>query len=643
MTIIKYIWNAPRTIKRLISIGFDVCFVSLAYWGAYWTRLGSDTSFFYDKGYQSSYLITLIVTVFIFVQVGLYRAILRYMNTKAMFTILSSCVLSAMSIAFVSYFTHSAVPRSVTIIYVAYLLLLCGGARLVARSMINRTGRSEKAKVIIYGAGSAGRQLVNLLNQGKEYHPVCFIDDSPKLHKASVHGLNIYSSQLIDKLIERYKVKKILLALPSASRSQRKQIISDLVSYNIEVLSIPSLDDLVNGNLGIDQLKEVAIEDLLGRDSVQPDEQLLKQDIYNKVVMVTGAGGSIGSELCRQIVTQKPKLLILFEISEFALYQLDAELRGIVSRENFDCEVVPLLGSVQRIHRLSMVMKSFSVETIYHAAAYKHVPLVEYNVVEGVRNNVFGTFYTAKAAIEANVKSFVLISTDKAVRPTNVMGATKRLAELSLQALASCQSSKEDRIRFTMVRFGNVLGSSGSVIPLFKKQIEQGGPVTVTHPDIIRYFMTIPEAAQLVIQAGAMGQGGDVFVLDMGEPVKIRDLAVNLIHLSGLDVINEDNPHGDIEIVFTGLRPGEKLFEELLIGANVSSTKHTRIMSANEEFLSLTDLEELLRNLDEACHQFEHERIRELLLSAPTGFSPTDGICDLVYKQKLSGCYNNVL
>ncbi|MGF1910242.1 polysaccharide biosynthesis protein [Vibrio kasasachensis] len=633
MSPISFIWNAPRFLKRAISVTLDMVFITVAYWGAYWTRLGESGLVELDSGHQLSYVIALFSTLFLFIQVGLYRAILRYMNTKALLTILSSCGLSALFVILASYYTHTPLPRSIPIIYVAYLTLLCGGARLLARTMINRTGRKQKTNVIIYGAGAAGRQLANLLHQGSEYHPVCFIDDNTRLCKSAVHGLNIYQKSFLPSLVHKYNVEKVLLALPSATRTQRKRIISSLVSYNVEVLSIPPLADIVNGELKIDQLKEVAIEDLLGRDSVSPNQRLLDKNIKNKVVMVTGAGGSIGSELCRQIARNKPSKLILFELSEFALYQIERELNALIDAEQLAVEIVPLLGSVQRINRLATVMKSFGVQTVYHAAAYKHVPLVEYNVVEGVRNNVFGTFYSATAAVEACVESFVLISTDKAVRPTNVMGTTKRMAELGLQALAEQENAKAKGTRFCMVRFGNVLGSSGSVIPVFKKQIALGGPVTVTHPDIIRYFMTIPEAAQLVIQAGAMGKGGDVFVLDMGEPVKITDLAANLIHLSGLEVKNEDNPHGDIEILFSGLRPGEKLFEELLIGDNVEGTAHERIMAAKERFLPIDEYQVLLSALDEACHNFEHEKIRQLLLDAPTDFMPTDGIGDLVWQQ----------
>ncbi len=633
MSPICFIWSAPRTLKRAISVVFDIIFITAAYWGAYWTRLGETGVFKLDDGYFVSYIIALIATITLFIQFGLYRAILRYINTKALMTIMSSCVLSALFVILASHYTHTSVPRSVPIIYAAYLAMLCGGARLLARTMINRTGRKQKTNVIIYGAGAAGRQLANLIHQGAEYHPVCFVDDNAHLCKSSVHGLNIYQRSSLPALLSKFKAEKVLVAMPSATRTQRKRIISSLVEYNVEVLSIPPLADIVNGELKIDQLKEVAIEDLLGRDAVYPNQALLEKNVKDKVVMVTGAGGSIGSELCRQIVRNRPTKLVLFELSEFALYQIDRELKALAEKEHLAVEIVPLLGSVQRINRLTTVMKSFGVQTVYHAAAYKHVPLVEYNVVEGVRNNVFGTFYAAQAAIESNVESFVLISTDKAVRPTNIMGTTKRVAELGLQALAAQESSKAKGTRFCMVRFGNVLGSSGSVIPVFKKQIANGGPVTVTHPDIIRYFMTIPEAAQLVIQAGAMGKGGDVFVLDMGEPVKIAELAQNLIRLSGLEVKSETNPEGDIEIQYTGLRPGEKLFEELLIGDNVAGTAHARIMTANECCLPIGEYQQLLSELDAACHNFEHERIRELLLRAPTDFSPTDGIGDLVWRQ----------
>ena len=568
-----------------------------------------------------------LTTLFVFARVGLYRAILRYLSVHALLTIVISCFSSALMLIIFGYFYDVFIPRSVPIIYATYLILLCGGARLFVRIIVSQHGCKEKTRVIIYGAGDSGRQLVNLLRHGNEYHPVAFIDDEKRLFKTVVNGLTVFNRNSLHSLIAKKRAAIVLLAMPSATRSQRKQIINSLVDLPVEIKSIPKFSDLLSGAATIDQLRDVPIEDLLGRDPVPAKPQLLEANIQNKIVMVTGAGGSIGSELCRQIIQQKPSSLILFELSEFALYKIEKELSELVAEQGLNIKIIPLLGSVQRLNRLKTVLKSFKVQTLYHAAAYKHVPLVEYNVVEGVRNNVFGTYYTALAAIDAEVESFVLISTDKAVRPTNVMGTTKRMAELVLQSLAA----ENNNTRFCMVRFGNVLGSSGSVIPLFKRQIAEGDYVTVTHPDIIRYFMTIPEAAQLVIQAGALGKGGDVFVLDMGEPVKIVDLASNLIKLSGLEVKSESNPYGDIEIRYTGLRPGEKLFEELLIGDNVGKTEHERIMCAHESFLPYSQYKVILEELDKACHDFDHQKIRDILLTVPAGFNPTDGIGDLVW------------
>ena len=423
-----------------------------------------------------------------------------------------------------------------------------------------------------------------------------------------------------------------MLAIPSASRSERKTIIDSLIPLKIKVQTIPDMEDILQGNAKIDELREVHIEDLLGREPVLPNKDLLQKNILRKSVMVTGAGGSIGSELCRQIILNEPNALILFELSEFALYSIHQELLEIAKKNNItNTKIYPILGNVQDIERLDRVLSHFSVDTIYHAAAYKHVPLVEYNVIEGVKNNVFGTYNVARCAAEHNVKSFVLISTDKAVRPTNVMGASKRMAELCLQALS--EQLNGSQTCFSMVRFGNVLGSSGSVIPLFRKQILKGGPITITHPNIIRYFMTIPEAAQLVIQAGAMAKGGDVFILDMGEPVKIVDLAKNLIQLSGLSVKDEKNSKGDIEITYTGLRPGEKLYEELLIGGdNVRKTSHPRIMTAEEVYLPFEQLSDVLFELEDACKAADYIAIRQTLLNAPTGFKPTTEIVDVLYK-----------
>lgn len=627
MLLLNYILSVSRFSKRLISIFIDSLFIVIAFVAAFFTRL-NDISVLQNPDYWLLVSVLIISTLIIFTKVGLYRAILRYLSLNALLTITLSCIASAFVLVASAYYLELFLPRSVPIIFVTYLMFLCGGSRLFVKIGVANKLSKKKVRVLIYGAGSSGRQLFHLLKQGDDYHPLAFIDDQKKLQKTVVHGLTIYPNKSLAHLIKKYHVTKIILAMPSATKVQRKLAIDSLLDLPIEVLSIPKYEDILDGTASIDQLRDVAVDELLGRDSVPAKPELLSANITNKVVMVTGSGGSIGSELCRQIVKEVPSTLILFDVSEFALYQIDKELSELVIEQKMQTKIIPLLGTVQHKNGLLSALNSFHVQTLYHAAAYKHVPLVEYNVVEGIRNNVFGTYYTALAAIQAKVETFVLISTDKAVRPTNIMGTTKRMAELALQSLAAEKSST----RFSMVRFGNVLGSSGSVIPLFKKQIKEGSHLTITHPEIIRYFMTIPEAAQLVIQAGAMGKGGDVFVLDMGEPVKIVDLAESLIKLSGLEVKNTDNPDGDIEIKFTGLRPGEKLFEELLVGDNVSSTEHERILSAQESFLPYSEYKEILNDLEHACFDVDHETIRELLTKAPTGFNPTDGIGDLVWQ-----------
>ncbi|HDZ3736827.1 TPA: polysaccharide biosynthesis protein [Vibrio vulnificus] len=641
---LAYIWSLPRVHKRLISLAIDTLLITFSFFMAIWVRHG-EVAVSVSAETWLTLAGTVVVTLIAFTRLGLYRAVLRYLTFHALTVVVLGALISALSITTFAYFFNAEVPRTVPVIYMTFLALLCGGARMMVRSLIVQASRKGCERVLIYGAGSTGRQLAIALRNAETYQVKGFIDNDPSLENTIIQGLTVHSSQQISRLVEKQEIEKILLAMPRATRSERKAIIDGLLHLPVEVLTVPDFKDIVNGNATVDELKDVAIEDLLGRDPVEPNPELMKANIHGKVVMVTGAGGSIGSELCRQIVRQKPKTLILFELSEYGLYEIDKELSGMVEAMQLEVEIIPLLGSVQRINRLSATMRAFGVQTVYHAAAYKHVPLVEYNVVEGVRNNVFGTYYSAKAAIEAGVESFVLISTDKAVRPTNVMGTSKRMAELALQALAAKENDKVNGTRFCMVRFGNVLGSSGSVIPLFKRQIEEGQAITVTHPDIIRYFMTIPEAAQLVIQAGAMGKGGDVFVLDMGEPVKIVDLAKNLIQLSGLEVKSSDNPNGDIEIKFTGLRPGEKLYEELLIGDNVEGTDHERIMTANEQFLPLEEFNQILDNLDKACHEFDHETIRQILLETPTGFNPTDGIGDLVWnaKRKLNASKDKVV
>ncbi|WP_033008790.1 polysaccharide biosynthesis protein [Vibrio harveyi] len=627
---LQFIWQLSRTNKRIVSVLIDIMLIFMAFHLAILVRFGETNYFTYPSVWGIQIAVT-VVTIAVFARLGLYRAVLRYLTFQALFVVTAGAVISATLVAALSFYMSDPFPRTVPIIYGAFLALFCGGPRVIVRSLVAQSYSTQSKEVLIYGAGSGGRQLAMALRSSGDYRVRAFIDGDSTLCNTMILGLPVIAIEDAMPIINKYDVSQVLLAVPSAKRSRRKVILDELAKLPVEVLTVPDMTDIVSGKAKIDELKDVAIEDLLGRDPVAPQQVLLEANIKDKVVMVTGAGGSIGSELCRQIVEQSPKSIILFELSEFGLYQIDRELNQLKVEKELTCDIIPLLGSVQRQHRLETTMSSFKVQTVYHAAAYKHVPLVEFNVIEGVRNNIYGTYYTACAAIKAGVESFVLISTDKAVRPTNVMGTTKRMAELGLQALADQENAKPNGTRFCMVRFGNVLGSSGSVIPVFKKQIASGGPVTVTHPKITRFFMTIPEAAQLVIQAGAMGKGGDVFVLDMGESVKITDLACNLIQLSGLEVKSEANPHGDIEIQFSGLRPGEKLYEELLIGDNVKQTAHERIMTAHEVHLPLKEYELLLNDLDFACHSMDHENIRTLLLNAPTGFNPTDGIGDLVW------------
>lgn len=626
---IKQILNSPRPIKRIISVFLDAVFVLLAVWGALMLRLES-TAIFYTSSYWQVALVIVPVSIAIFMNFGLYRAILRYLSAKAIWSIVAAVAASTSCLMISDFFLSASLPKSVPIIYFALALMFIGGSRLLLRAIYSALMGEIKQSVIIYGAGSAGRQLAIGLNSGADYKPVAFIDDDSAKQGSIIQGIKVIGIDQVHRVLKNENVRKILLAVPSITRVERKAILSQLERFGVEVQTIPDINDVIEGRASSDEIRDVEIEDLLGRDPISPRSELMQANIYHKVVMVTGAGGSIGSELCRQIIQLHPTTLVLFELSEYGLYAIDRELQALAESLQVNVEIVPLIGSVQRVNRLENVMKAFNVNTVYHAAAYKHVPLVENNTVEGVRNNIFGTMYCAQAAIAANVETFVLVSTDKAVRPTNIMGATKRMAELVLQALSKEQSTT----RFCMVRFGNVLGSSGSVVPLFRKQIQDGGPITLTHNDITRYFMTIPEAAQLVLQAGAMGKGGDVFVLDMGEPVKIYDLATKLIRLSGLELKDKHNPHGDIAITTTGLRPGEKLYEELLIGDNVDKTSHPRIMTAQELMLSWDELNTIIKQLDRACHEFDHQAIRDLLIDAPTAYKPNDPIVDRLYLAK---------
>lgn len=625
---ISWLFQQPRNAKRIISLALDVFFITLAFWGAYILRL-EDFGLLTSAKHWAMLVITLLATLLCFIRLGLYRAVLRYLSHQAINTVLISIGISVAVMVVSAHYLHAFLPRSVPVLYAAFVLIFCGGARILVRALYHQGTNKHKIPVIIYGAGSSGRQLNTSLSHGNEYRAVAFVDDNAAQEASILQGITVYSPAELPWLIHRFGAQKLLLAVPSLSNQRRREIIQGLTELPLEILTIPGMADLVSGVAKVSELQEVSIDDLLGRDSVEPYPELIAANIGGKVVMVTGAGGSIGSELCRQVLQQRPKTLVLFELSEFFLYQIDQELTGLSKAAGLGVRIVPLMGSVQRQNRLEAAMEAYSVETVYHAAACKHVPLVEYNVVEGIRNNVFGTWRTAEAAINSGVETFVLISTDKAVRPTNVMGTSKRLAELVLQGLAQRQNGT----RFCMVRFGNVLGSSGSVVPLFKKQIKAGGPVTLTHEDITRYFMTIPEAAQLVIQAGALGKGGDVFVLDMGEPIRIIDLARKMISLMGYEIKDAGNPEGDIEIKVTGLRPGEKLYEELLIGGDEQPTLHPRIRTAKEVALSWSEVLTFLTRLNEACEAYDQVGIRELLLEAPAAFVPQGGICDLVWTE----------
>lgn len=630
------VFSLPRGVKTAIALLADVLFLTFSLWFALSIRY--ETFFFTtDMRAYAALGAAVVLSIIIFRQLGLYRAIVRYIGARALVSVWLGVLLSAVVMYLAGLALQYHVPISVVFSYGLTSLLLVGGSRLLFRAAVQRTNNTTKDNVVIYGAGSSGRQLAQALSNGVEFKPVAFVDDDETLHNSSMLGLTVYPPAKVGEVVQCNKVKRILLAMPSSSRAERKQVLERLEPLSVQIQSIPGMADLVDG-LKIDALQDVKVEDLLGRDPVPPREHLMDRNIRDKVVMVTGAGGSIGSELCRQIVRYQPKALVLFELSEYSLYAIDAELRAQSVKEQLgDIQLYPVMGTVHAQGRVEATLKAFKVQTVYHAAAYKHVPMVEYNVVEGVRNNVFGTWHAAEAAINAAVESFVLVSTDKAVRPTNVMGATKRMSELVLQALAN----RQDWTCFSMVRFGNVLGSSGSVVPKFREQIQAGGPVTVTDKEMTRYFMTIPEAAQLVIQAGAMSfekhsnngsPGGDVFVLDMGEPVKIEQLARKLIRLMGKSAKDETNPGGDIEIQYSGLRPGEKLYEELLIGEAVMETDHPRIMTAKEIDLPWTEVDALLTEFEGYLENFEIDRIHQLLRDAPLAFKPTDGISDLVWR-----------
>lgn len=652
----------PRRQKRLVQVAADVLLVWLSLWLAFFVRLGEPD--FVEPLGRHAWLfgIAPLLALPFFIRLGMYRAVMRYFGNDALVAIAKAVTLSALLLALAIYWRTDApklIPRSMVFNYWWLSLVMIGGLRLLMRHYflgdwfaagqplgLNRRD-TGLTRIAIYGAGTAGNQLAAALRLGRVMRPVAFIDDDPNLGNRIIAGIRVYSPKHIQQMIDETGSDEILLAIPSASRARRREILETLEHFPLHVRSVPNFMDLASGRVKVEDIQEVDIADLLGRDAVPPQQTLFERCILGKVVMVTGAGGSIGSELCRQILSNKPRTLLLFEHSEFNLYSIHIELERTIERASLPTKLVPILGCIRNPDRMLDVMRTWQVETIYHAAAYKHVPMVEHNVAEGVLNNVLGTMNTAQAAIQAGVANFVLISTDKAVRPTNVMGSTKRVAEMILQALsretapvlfnADGAVHHVNKTRFTMVRFGNVLGSSGSVIPRFYQQIRSGGPVTVTHPKITRYFMTIPEAAQLVIQAGSMGQGGDVFVLDMGQPVLIAELAEKLIHLSGLSVRSEKCAHGDIAIEFTGLRPGEKLYEELLIGDNVSPTEHPMIMRADEEYFTWDVLRGVLTKLLKAVEQDDYPQVRVLLREVVSGYVPEGEIVDLIYQQRRVG------
>jgi FlaA1/EpsC-like NDP-sugar epimerase len=627
--LITRFFEVPRVYKRLITLLFDVVFITSAVVLALYIRVGDEAATTYlDK--ETFWLLSLLtpMTLALWIRLGLYRAVIRYMDVKVLANIFWGSIGSVAMLVFLSFILRADLPRSIPFIYFTLVLIFVAGSRLFVRGLINAQHGQARIPVAIYGAGAAGRQLCLSLQNGTEYRPVLFVDDSEQLQGTSVCDVKVYSPEFLPELVKKYRVDKVLFAIPSVSNSQKKEIFNKVQALHIEMLTIPGSADLVSGKVSVKQLRTVDIQDLLGRDAVEPDMALMNKCNQGKVVLITGAGGSIGSELCRQIAALLPQKLILLDQSEYNLYAIEKELQG-----NKNSEILPVLGSVQDPALIDALLELYAVDTIYHAAAYKHVPLVEFNVASGIRNNIWGTKVVAEAALRHQVGHFVLISTDKAVRPTNVMGTSKRMAELVVQCLA--QRSKSTV--FSMVRFGNVLGSSGSVVPLFRKQIEEGGPVTVTHPDITRYFMTIPEAASLVIQAGAMAKGGEVFVLDMGQPVKIIDMAEKMIHLMGYEVRSEHNANGDISIEFSGLRPGEKLFEELLIGGEVEGTAHPRIMRAKEERMSEKDLHTLLDKLNASISHGDIEAVRDMLVDAPTGFAPVTPIADLFWREQYAG------
>lgn len=638
----KWLLSRPRYVKVLIAAGSDACLCLISVWLAYYFRTGVFHQL--HSGVVMAMAVSIALALPVFFTFRLYNAVFRYEGIEATFATIKA--IAVYGLIYCTIFTLvgvEKVPRTLGFIQPILLGAGIGISRAVARvwlsgqyKMMWRTDHLPRS--VIYGAGDAGRQLCAAIRSSAQSNVVAFLDDNKKLHGLFLEGIKIRDPEELSELIKKYDVKTVYLAIPSASITRRKEIIEKLSGLKVRVHTLPALSDIANGKIGLSSLREVSIEELLGREPVKPIPELIEKNIRDKVVLVTGAGGSIGSELCRQIVKAQPKTLLLVERSEFQLYSIHQELTE-KSRAK-PIEIVPLLADVQNYKRLVEIMHAWKVQTVYHAAAYKHVPMVEHNPLEGIRNNVFGTWNCAKAAKDCGVDVFTLISTDKAVRPTNVMGASKRLCELVLQAMAKENDDKglqvgtDGHTLFTMVRFGNVLGSSGSVVPRFRKQIMDGGPVTLTHKDIIRYFMTIPEASQLVIQASALAKGGDVFLLDMGDPVKIADLARRMIELSGYSIKDDDNPDGDIAIEITGLRPGEKLYEELLIQNNPIGTAHPRIYRANERMIAPEILYANLNNLRVAMDELDRFKVLEIIKNCVVEFDNNQTISDWILIRK---------
>lgn len=624
-TAVGMIEHLSRRKKQLIAVVADAVMLPVALWSALALRLGEISPSVAQ--FWPAFVASVAICLPVFLRLGLYRQVVRYMGNHAMLAVVKGVTISALGISLVAYMTPlPGFPRSVPIIFWLLSLAYVGGTRFGVRSYFNWLAQRFRAKapVVIYGAGVSGVELARTLLQHGDRVPVAFLDDDPLLQRRTINGVYVYAPRSLPALLSDTQAREVLVAVPSTAAADRKRIIEFLEPFAVHVRLIPDLADLVDGQT-VANTRDVAVEDLLGRDAVTPLPHLLYGCVRGNAVLVTGAGGSIGSELSRQIVHGSPRMLVLLDQNEYGLYEIHRELRSIVERHSLDVPTLAVLGSVTDAALLRRTFQSYQIDTVYHAAAYKHVSLVERNVIQGLKNNTFGTLYAAEAALEAGVKNFILISTDKAVRTTNVMGASKRLAELVLQALQGHTTGT----RFSMVRFGNVLGSSGSVVPLFLEQIKHGGPVTVTHPDVTRFFMTIPEAAQLVLQAGAMAKGGDVFLLDMGEPVRILDLARRMIRLKGYTIRDAEHPEGDIEIHFTGLQPGEKLHEELLIADAASGTEHRKIMRAEEDFVAWSELRGALNTLEQACESFDYDAIKRFIERLVEGADLAEQLIDL--------------